>query len=237
MRAWYRLLLFVTVTVAHAVALAARTGGKVDTGAGREQARRWARALLSCLDIEVTADAPLTPFGSLYVANHRSYLDIPVLLAFAPVTFLAKSEVGAWPVLGWAARCAGTLFVRRDQRASRAAARDAIRAHLMAGHSVAVFPEGTTTAGPGLGPLRPGSFEVAAGRAPVVPVAIRYEHVDDAWIGDDEFLPHFLRRFQVRRRRVALCFGPPLYDADPERLRQRAAAWIHSALAAGMRER
>jgi lyso-ornithine lipid O-acyltransferase len=230
-RASCRLLFFVALTVGHAAALAARTLGQTDVDQGQRQAQRWARQVLRALGVEVHGTMGVAPMGALYVANHRSYIDIPALLACAPVTFLAKDEISRWPVLGRAARCAGTMFVKREARASRGAARASIAEQLSLGRSVAVFPEGTTTAGPGLTTLKPGSFDVAAGRFPVVPVAIHHEHRDDAWIGDDGFVVHFLRRFGVRERRVTLRFGPPLYDQNPMRLRAKVDAWLRRELA------
>lgn len=232
MRGWFRLFGFGAVTAKHAALLAARTGGRTDVAVGQSQARAWARELLDMLGVELVGDTPVGLTGALYVANHRSYIDIAALLAYAPVTYLAKAEIARWPLLGWAAATAGTMFVQRGERSSRQAARLALAQQLARGRSVAVFPEGTTTAGPGIATLRPGSFEVAAGRFPVVPVAIHYEHVEDAWTGDDGFLSHFVRRFQVRQRRVTLRMGPPLFDSDPHALRDRAAAWIRQELAA-----
>ena len=83
----------------------------------------------------------------LVVANHVSWLDIPVLFALAPVRFVAKSEVADWPVIGWMARLARTVFIERGNHGTvRSKARE-VRDALRAGDLVVIFPEGTTSDG------------------------------------------------------------------------------------------
>jgi 1-acyl-sn-glycerol-3-phosphate acyltransferase len=191
----------------------------------------WARRTLGLLGVslEVHGSAPEGPV--LLLANHRSYVDIAALLAQRPCAFLAKAEVSEWPLFGAAARETHTVFVKREDKASRRGARKGALALLQQGVAFAAFPEGTTSRGPGALPFFPGLFELAAEHGiPVVPVAIEYGDREDAWVGDDGFLPHFLDRFRRRRMEVALAFGPVLRLSDKEGLQKEAEAWIRSRL-------
>ena len=83
----------------------------------------------------------------LLVANHVSWLDIPVLFALAPVRFVAKSEVADWPVIGWMARLARTLFIERGNHGAVKDKAREVEEALRAGDLVVIFPEGTTSDG------------------------------------------------------------------------------------------
>ena len=192
---------------------------------------RWARRMVNLLgvELEVHGSPPTGPV--LLLANHRSYVDIAALLAQRPCAFLAKAEIAEWPLFGAAARETHTVFVRREDKASRRAARAGAMALLRQGVAFAAFPEGTTSRGPGALPFFPGLFELAAEHGiSVVPVAIEYASRDDAWVGDDGFIPHFLGCFRKRRVQVALAFGPVLDHPDKEGLKREAEAWIRARL-------
>jgi 1-acyl-sn-glycerol-3-phosphate acyltransferase len=191
----------------------------------------WARRMVSLLGVEVEVHGSPPTGPVLLLANHRSYVDIAALLAQRPCAFLAKQEIGKWPLFGAAARETHTVFVKREDKASRRAARAGALGLLQQGVAFAAFPEGTTSRGPGALPFFPGLFELAAEhRIPVVPVAIEYANRDDAWVGDDGFIPHFLGCFRRRRMQVALAFGPVLHRGDKETLRTEAESWIRSRL-------
>ena len=117
-------------------------------------------------------------------------------------------------MIGLAGYLAGTIFVNRNNKSSRSATAEAIRTALDDGTSVLVFPEGTTTDGTIILPFRPRSFEAAnlAG-VPVQPILISYEHSAVAFIGDDTFIPHFFRLFQLKKIRGRVLFGP-LFHGD-----------------------
>lgn len=132
--------------------------------------------------------------------NHVSWLDIVVLLAVAPVRFLAAAGVRDLPVIGWMARAVGTVFVDRADPASRTAARSGVSDALAASAvPVALSPEGGVQDGPGLSPFRHGAFEVARdAQAPVLLCAIQYEPMGYAGWLDDEPLPNALWRLCAR---------------------------------------
>ncbi|HYV44929.1 MAG TPA: lysophospholipid acyltransferase family protein [Myxococcaceae bacterium] len=193
----------------------------------------WGRSMLSLLGVELEQEGPRPPPGSMVVSNHRSYLDIPALVSLVPSLFVAKQEVGRWPLLGRAADLSGTIFVRRDDRWSGARAARAIRRALRRRQTVTIFPEGTTFEGPGVLPFDPGCFRLASlMRMPVVPVALEYGRAQDAWTDPDDgtFVGHFLECLSQRKVRVRVAFGAPLEAGDPDELRLRAQRWIEAHL-------
>lgn len=152
------------------------------------------------LSIEVRGERPRA--NTLIVANHLGWSDILALGSVLPCAFVAKSEVGTWPVLGWLTRIQPTLFVERGRRGRIAGQIAAIRRGLERGH-VLMFPEGTTGDGSAVLAFRPALFAAADGFA-VQPVAIRYRERRPGawgaagirawvWDGDKPFGPHFLR--------------------------------------------
>jgi 1-acyl-sn-glycerol-3-phosphate acyltransferase len=173
---------------------------------------RWCRVLLKVLGIRVSMNPLQTerPETRMIVANHVSYLDIPVIAALSPSLFLAKVEVSRWPLIGWIARAMGMLFVRRERLKDRASAINEISAKLALGLNVTVFPEGTTSL---TGPLRgqipyfAGAFRAARNqRVPVEVLYLEYSPLEkSAWLGEDPFLKHFwnlldMESIQVRIR-------------------------------------
>ena len=84
--------------------------------------------------------APVRQGGVFYVANHISYLDIPVLGSQIRAAFVAKSEVAGWGVVGWLSTLARTVYIERERRARTAEQRNAIIERLAQGADVILFP-------------------------------------------------------------------------------------------------
>jgi 1-acyl-sn-glycerol-3-phosphate acyltransferase len=154
---------------------------------GRERFRRaairhWSRMLVRVCGVRpatVPADGarPLSalPQGSLVVANHISWLDIFVIHAQCPCSFVAKAEIASWPLLGTLVARTGTLFIERGRRHAVHRMIELIGMRLQAGGRVAVFPEGTTSDGRQLLPFHANLIEAAVrSGAPVFPVGLRY---------------------------------------------------------------
>ena len=153
------------------------------------------------------------PSGPVVLAcNHLGYLDPIVLGALLPLTAIAKSELSGWPFLGKVAAHVGTLFIRRGSPHHGAVVlRRALR-RLAAGVPVLNFPEGTTTDGSGrLLPFLRGTFGIArrAG-VRVVPVALRLDPPDAAWVGGAPFLPHYWRMTRRPSLQALVRFGEPV---------------------------
>lgn len=157
--------------------------------------------LLRCCGIRVNcnlSDSELLRFErAIVVANHVSYLDILILCALRPCVFLAKKEVGQWPLFGWAARALGCIFVRRESLMGRAhALRQCLRLSPTA--DIALFPEGTTTSSrlPELTAWARGHAWIALrGQVDaILCLRLSYEnHSERAWIDDQSLLPHLLK--------------------------------------------
>ncbi|AUY53408.1 1-acyl-sn-glycerol-3-phosphate acyltransferase [Streptomyces sp. CB01881] len=178
--------------------------------------RLWARTLLGSLGVAVRlAPRPAAEGGVLVVANHISWLDIPLIAAARPGRAVAKAEVGRWPVLGPLVSSGGTVLIERDRLRALPAAVDAVAALLRAGRPVVVFPEGSTWCGRESGRFRPAFFEAAArAGAPVQPVAIRYRLADGrptsvaAFVGEDDLVSSLARVVEVRGLVAEVTFLP-----------------------------
>lgn len=196
------------------------------------QASLWGTQLCALTGLEVVCTGTPPTSGVMMMSNHRSYSDIIALLSQVPACFLSKADLAQWPVLGWAANIARTVYVQRDDPDSRKRAGAALTALLEQGVSTLVFPEGTTFDGPGIMGFKRGGFRIAVeAGVPVVPVAITYPSRRDAWVGEEAFLHHYFDRYARGGGTTAhVAFGPPLSSSDPEALAQETAAWIRDAL-------
>lgn len=141
--------------------------------------RRWSKAMLDILGVQLDADLRHAVAGSMLVANHISWLDIFVINAALPAAFVAKEEVRRWPVIGWLAAVNDTVFLKRGNRGHAKIINREIADILSAGKHVAVFPEGTTTDGTHVLHFHAALLQpaLAAGR-PVIPTAISYWEPD-----------------------------------------------------------
>ncbi|SNC76210.1 lyso-ornithine lipid acyltransferase [Marinobacter sp. es.048] len=177
---------------------------------------RWA---CRCLGLDIHQHGSPSGDTVLFVSNHISWSDIPILGSLAPIRFLSKAEVGQWPVIGWLARQAGTLFIRRGGGQARRV-RDQIIENLRAGENVLIYPEGTTSAGLTVLPFH-GLLPKAApeSKTPVQPITIAYrrdgrpDHLAP-FIGDDEFHHHLLRMLKQPSARVDVVFHAPVHPSD-----------------------
>ncbi|GIV31456.1 MAG: 1-acyl-sn-glycerol-3-phosphate acyltransferase [Saprospiraceae bacterium] len=202
--------------------------GRYDVWHALEVRRRWAGKALRFIGVRVHATGkPPVKGPILYIGNHRSYIDPIVALTEIPAWPVAKAEVASWPVFGFAAKMTGILYVKREDRNSRAATLQAIDRLFEQGHSVLIYPEGTTHTEPLTRPFRPGTFKLAAARGiPVVPIAIHYPDLEDAWVGSQRFLPHFLRTFGKKHIDVYIAFGQAIYHDDHQELMKESKQWI-----------
>lgn len=169
--------------------------------------QRWSRQLLTILGIHVDAQTPDTPGGSLFVANHVSWLDVFALHAMRPLAFVSKADVRHWPLFGWIAARTDTVFLRRGSRGHARIVNSEIDRLLNAGKDVAVFPEGTTSDG-----LRLLSFHAAllqpaveTGR-PIQPVALSYHETD----GQRSLAPSYAGDTTLLQSLAAILASPSL---------------------------
>lgn len=189
----------------------------------------WAKQALPLLNLQLQRVGPILPLQqpTLFVGNHLSYLDIPLLMSQVPVVFLAKAEIAKWPILGAAGKLAGVVFVKRESDGSRReAARAIIECLQTRGLSLGLFPAGTTTLDEGR-PWRPGAFRIAkAGRLPVQPFRLTYEpRAQAAFLGKDALLPHLYRLLRAGPITARIEFGEPRMVEDPHAEALACWAW------------
>lgn len=152
----------------------------------------------------------------LIVANHRSYLDPAIILSQTHTCPVGKKEVASWPIIGYLCRISGVIFVDRKDPKSRQATCDLMGEALNKGYAVINFPEGTTHDLPTTIKFTSGSFAIAAKlKAAVIPVAIDYKVLSDAFIGNDTFIPHFLKCFGKPTTEIKITYFDPIYSDDP----------------------
>jgi 1-acyl-sn-glycerol-3-phosphate acyltransferase len=190
--------------------------------------RWWSLGALKILEVRVKTHGRLPAPPFFLVTNHLGYLDIAVIASLVPCTFVSKSEVAGWPVFGTLASLAGTLYVDRKSKRDAGRVSRLIPDHFAAGGSLALFPEGTSTAGYAVAPFRSPLLEFpAATRFPVHCAALRYQaprgfppaSLTMCWWGNAIFLPHFLNLFRMPGMAAEIAFAPaPVSGADRKSL-------------------
>jgi len=166
------------------------------------------RFLCRLLRLKVIVRGEPARDGPLFLlSNHSSWLDIVALSSVMPVSFIAKSEVGTWPIFGTFARLQRSIFVDRSKKMATRDAHQAVGHRLKRGEALVLFAEGTTSDGHRVLGFRSSLVGaagelVAADGARIQPVAIAYtrrsglpiargERPAIAWYGDMDLLPHF----------------------------------------------
>ena len=161
--------------------------------------------------------------GPLLIAsNHVSWLDIMVLSAVAPLSFVAKREVNKWPFFGSLARLQRTVFVDRDRRHATGDARDEMQERLKQGDILVLFPEGTSSDGLRVLPFKSSFFGAAEFDGVLVqPVSVAYSGHRNmpmnrrlmpfyAWYGDMDLAPHLWEALSTGPVEVTVVCHPPL---------------------------
>lgn len=166
---------------------------------------------------------------TLFVSNHASYLDIPVMGSVLPVSFVAKLEVAQWPGYGLLAKLQRTVFVDR-RRHTTAKQRDSLQARLAAGDPLVLFPEGTSNDGNRILPFRSALLSVAEAapaerQLTIQPLSIAYTSINGlpmgrglrplvAWYGGMELGGHLWRFSRLGQVEAVLEFHEPVQVAD-----------------------
>jgi 1-acyl-sn-glycerol-3-phosphate acyltransferase len=178
------------------------------------------RVLSRLLQLKVQAHgAPLRGGARLFAANHVSWLDILALCSVEPVCFLAKKEVGSWPIVSAFVRLQETVLIDRKRRRAIPGANAAMAQRMLAGRGMLLFPEGTTGDGLSLAKFKSSHFASArdflaqaegVDQVAVQPIAIRYSSPRAAWHGDATLLPHVWSLLKGAPLQCDLVFGEPL---------------------------
>ncbi len=168
--------------------------------------------LLRIFAVEISV-VGTAPERGLLVSNHLGYVDVLVLGALNPSVFVARHDVQSWPVFGWLASRAGTIYIERERRAHVGPVTDQIQTVLDADGLVILFPEGTSSDGRTVLPFKSSLLEPAARSSQPMSVSwIQYE-LDDGDVTEEvcywkdmTFLPHLLNLLGKRRIRATVRF-------------------------------
>lgn len=207
------------------------------------------RQVCRLIGVRLTVDGAIdagTPV--LLVSNHTSWLDIPVLSAVAPVSFVAKKEVSRWPFVSSLARLQRTVFVDREKRSSSGEAASEILSRLACGDAIVLFAEGTSSDGNRVLPFKTTLFaaakpttklgQPAVTNAQVQTVCIVYTRLHGVplgradrpsvgWYGDMEMTAHAWQLLKAGPLDVHISIGPPQpLDAFPDRKSLAAASEV-----------
>lgn len=190
----------------------------------------WHKVARRLLRIDIVIDGePLRGEPVLFVANHVSWLDIVVMGAALPASFVAKREVGTWPVVSLLSNLQRSVYVSRDRKTA-AKEQKTMQARLARGESLILFPEGTSNDGLRVGEFRSAflslaDLEVRGKKVKVQPFAITYTKVDGfpvtrrsmpqvAWYGDMDLAPHLKGVFAGGPYEARLQFFEPVTIAE-----------------------
>ena len=228
-----------------------RTGRDLNSlnGSNSEERNRvlvkLGKGALEALDIEL--EAGIQPehgdsCGTLVVANHVSWLDIFAISSVYPCSFIAKQEIGSWPVLGRMGKNAGTVFINRNSRRDIEPINQAICEALKAGENVSFFPEARTSSGLDVLPFKAALFQSAMDAdAPIQVLALRYYDGDGRRSPipsyADVSLPTSLWRIvSMKKIRITLDFAPlfktaEFPDKDRYGLKDVAEAFVRKKVA------
>lgn len=203
------------------------------------------RLFLRLFDVKVTVrGVPPGDTPTLVLSNHVSWLDIPVIGSLRPLSFIAKSEISGWPVVGLCARLQRSVFIDRARRGATAEVNAAVAHRLARGEAIVLFPEGTTGDGNRVLPFRASLVggarsalaDPALARISLQPLAVAYvrrnglpvtrrERPEIAWYGDMELAPHFALFVREGPLDAVVTWGEPIpFDHTADRKRATAAA-------------
>jgi lyso-ornithine lipid O-acyltransferase len=200
--------------------------------------RRWCDSLLRIFGVklETLGDADHgRGRGRLVVSNHRGVIDVAILLRSFGGFMVSRADLAKWPLVGAAARATGTLFVDRKDSMSGAQIIRTIREQVTHGHTVSLFPEGTTFAGDEVRPFHAGAFLAALRQdIDIIPVGIAYQTGSKAAFVDETFPQHLAKMAAAEKSRVVLAVGDPIPAKEAKKaaqLSERAHAAVSEQVA------
>jgi len=199
---------------------------------------------------EISKESP-----TLFVSNHMSYLDIPVLGSIIKGSFVAKSEVLKWPLIGLLATLQNTIFIQREKRRDAGNQSNAISDRIASGDSIMVFPEGTTGFGTKILKFKSSLFSIAKEKykyknsteesfIKVQPITISFNEINNApvtyeercrycWIGEESLWPHLPDFIGLGKKKMVVTFHPVVSMAQFKN-RKEIAKYCEDVVAKGL---
>lgn len=212
---------------------------RVSQQAARRFPHWYHRKVCRILGVRLHIEGDVSPGPVLLVSNHTSWLDIPVLSAVAPVSFVAKTEVSRWPFVSSLARLQRTVFVDRTKRIAVGDTASEMSRRLAQGDALVLFAEGTSTDGNRVLPFKSSLFAAAkptgkaldgaapAERSPAVvqSVSIVYSRLHGVplgradrplvgWYGDMDMQSHAWELLKAGPLDVLIRIGNPIPLSD-----------------------
>ena len=177
------------------------------------------------INVEVVGKSDLNNVPKLYVSNHLSYLDIPVLGSIVKGRFIAKEEISKWPVIGYLSKVGNTIFINRNLRFLKTN-KSIIFDYISRGDNVILFPEGTTSDG-----IRVIRFKsslltsLEKKNILIQPIVVKYKSINGmplnrwlkpiiAWYGDMDLTPHLVNILKLFSIKAKIIFLPTLNGRD-----------------------
>ena len=172
---------------------------------------------LLSIQIDLEGEIDTSNNSNLYISNHLSYLDIPILGSTFPMRFVAKSEVEVWPLFGFLAKLGRTIFISRN-RSDSLDQKNKIFKSLSSDEKVFIFPEGTTSDGNRVLDFKSSSFSALEGQNLIIqPIVIVYSDLNGipinrwlrpviAWYGDMDLKPHLSKLASLRSIKARLIY-------------------------------
>lgn len=202
----------------------------------------WTATACRLFGLRITVTGQVEDSASLVVANHISWLDIPLLYSIAPMGFVSKAEVDNWPVLGFIARFGNSLFHDRGNHDSARNVLSAMIERLQQGKRVTIFPEGGILPGEDIKPFHARMFAAAVeSGTQVQPMMLRYvkdgRHYADIRFKPKEHFPaNFMRLLTQPSREAEVAILEPIAAKDQPRkdLAKAAQAAITEAYDEGV---
>tara|TARA_B110000971_G_C20036832_1_gene514811 strand:+ start:634 stop:1479 length:846 start_codon:yes stop_codon:yes gene_type:complete len=213
------------------------------------------RSLLKIFGVRLRVAGPRPKPGTLVVANHISWFDILAIGAITPLSFIAKSDVKGWPLLGQLSLLQRTVFVDRRRGRHNKTDGDTLTQRLVGGDTMVIFAEGTSSDGIKVLPFKSTLFagverlaklETSRAGVPVQAMTIAYRRVHDmamgrrqrmgyAWLGEIGLASHFLFMLASAPITIEVMFHEPLPDEMKDQRKQMART-LHAQVKGGLED-
>lgn len=239
-------LLLVHLTVCLPLTLLAVNpiGGRIRLASGESLdhwlIRWWSGVLMGIFGFRVERRGTPLPGATLLVANHVTWCDIELIHSQRMACFVAKSEIAGWPLVGWLAARAGTIYHKRGSTQSLAAVAQVMVERLREGLAVAVFPEGGTGPGDHVRTFHARIFQAAVDAGvPAQPVALRFSRgglptTAVAFRDREKFFPNFFRLLGEPRTDAQVMFLEPIVPSGEGRRRMAETSRARIVAALGL---
>ncbi len=144
--------------------------------------RMWALGNIKIIGIQIIDDGIQNPYiekNAMVIANHISWLDIPILYTKHSVSFIGRAEIKRWPLINLLVKSGGTIFINRERKRDLVHINKVVSTELSKGATIGLFPEGRTGNGLQLQAFKPSLLEsTIIAKSTIIPLVIQYYTLD-----------------------------------------------------------